>query len=78
MGHHLGDSAHSREGTEDDNRRNGYGNKTVRTSYGKVPIDVPRDRSGTFEPQLIPKRQKDVSSIENKVLARGDAYQFIA
>lgn len=69
MEHHLGYSAHSREDKEDDNRRNGYGSKTVRTSYGEVPIDVLRDRSGTFESQVIPKRQKDVSAIENKVLA---------
>ncbi|MBC1742023.1 IS256 family transposase, partial [Listeria welshimeri] len=36
MEHHLGYSAHSREDKEDDNRRNGYGTKTVRTSYGEV------------------------------------------
>ncbi|MBC2067670.1 IS256 family transposase [Listeria booriae] len=81
MEHHLGYSAHSREDKEDDNRRNGYGTKTVRTSYGEVPIDVPRDRSGTFEPQVIPKRQKDVSAIENKVLAmyaRGMSQRDIA
>ncbi|MBC1512587.1 transposase, partial [Listeria booriae] len=81
MEHHLGYSTHSREDKEDDNRRNGYGNKTVRTSYGEVPIDVPRDRSGTFEPQLIPKRQKDVSAMENKVLAmyaRGMSQRDIA
>lgn len=56
MEHHLGYSAHSREDKEDDYRRNGYGIKTLRTSYGEVPIDVPRDRSDTFETQLIPKR----------------------
>uniref|UniRef100_UPI003D2F8B8D transposase n=1 Tax=Listeria rocourtiae TaxID=647910 RepID=UPI003D2F8B8D len=79
--HHLGYTSYSREDKEDENRRNGYGSKTVRTSYGEVPIDVPRDRSGTFEPQVIPKRQKDVSAIENKVLAmyaRGMSQRDIA
>nr|WP_203578794.1 transposase [Listeria ivanovii] len=65
----LGITPHSREDKEDDNRCNGYGNKTVKSSCGEVPMDVPRDCSGTFELQFIPKRQKDVSLIENKVLA---------
>lgn len=43
--------------------------KTIKTSKGEVEIDVPRDRDGTFEPVVVPKRQKDVSEIENKVLA---------
>ena len=52
-----------------DNRRNGYTNKKVKTSAGEVDIKVPRDRDSSFEPQPIPKRQKDVSEIEEKVLA---------
>ena len=36
---------------------------------GEVKIDSPRDRDGSFEPVVIPKRTKDVSDIENKVLA---------
>ncbi|MBN1469887.1 MAG: IS256 family transposase [Fusobacteriaceae bacterium] len=51
------------------NRRNGYTNKMIKTSTGEVEIDVPRDRESTFEPKLIPKREKDVSAIENKVLS---------
>ena len=41
----------------------------IKTSYGEVDIEVPRDRDASFEPEIIPKRQKDVSAIENKVLA---------
>ena len=51
------------------NSRNGYSQKTLKTSLGKVPIRVPRDREGSFEPQVVKKHQTDVSSIESKVLA---------
>ncbi|EFR40288.1 putative transposase, Mutator family, partial [Selenomonas sp. oral taxon 137 str. F0430] len=51
------------------NRRNGYTPKVLKTSAGEVPISVPRDRDGSFTPQIVPKRQTDVSSIEGKVLA---------
>ena len=51
------------------NRRNGYGNKSLKTTMGEVEIDVPRDRDASFEPQLIPKRTRDVSAIESKVLS---------
>ncbi len=43
--------------------------KTLKTTQGEVEIEVPRDRDGSFEPQVVPKRTKDVSAIENKVLA---------
>ena len=54
---------------ENDNRRNGYGKKTLKTTQGEIEIEVPRDRDGSFEPTIVPKRQKDVSAIEGKVLA---------
>lgn len=47
MDHHLGSEA------EADNSRNGYGRKTVMTDTGKLEIEVPRDRQGSFDPQLI-------------------------
>jgi transposase-like protein len=53
----------------------------VRTSQGAVDLKVPRDRDGSFEPQVIPKRSRDVSGIENKVLAmyaRGMSQRDIA
>ena len=71
----------SKEPKEHDNRRNGYGNKTLKTSFGEVAIDVPRDREASFEPELIPKRKRDVSDIEGKVLsmyARGMSQRDIA
>lgn len=69
MNHHLGYDSNSKDVKPTDNRRNGYGSKKVKTSYGEIDIDVPRDRDASFEPELIKKRQTDVSSIENKVLA---------
>lgn len=69
MNHHLGYENNDKGPKKTDNRRNGYGTKTVKTTHGEIDIEVPRDRDGSFEPQLIQKRQKDVSAIESKVLA---------
>ena len=68
MENHLGHKRHERS-EDGDNVRNGYSSKTLKTSLGEVPIRVPRDRQSTFEPQIIKKHQRDVSSIEGKVLA---------
>lgn len=81
MDTHLGyaPNDHGSKGT--DNRRNGYGHKSIKTTYGEVEIDVPRDRNSTFDPQAVPKRTKDVSGIEGKVLsmyARGMSDRDIA
>ena len=51
------------------NKRNGYSTKTVKSQYGEFPIDIPRDRNGEFEPKLIPKYQRDISGIEEKVIS---------
>jgi len=47
-----------------DNCRNGYSPKTLKTKFGEVKIQVPRDRKGEFEPKVIPKYQRNVSGIE--------------
>ena len=69
MDNHLGYKSNDHGSKNTDNRRNGYTDKTLKTSCGEVPIRSPRDRDGSFEPQIVPKRTKDVSSIESKVLA---------
>jgi transposase-like protein len=52
------------------NRRNGKGKKQVKTSMGEVSIETPRDRDGTYSPELIPKRQRSLGpSLENKILS---------
>ena len=52
-----------------DNKRNGHSLKTLKSQYGEFQIDVPRDRNGEFEPKLIPKYQRDISGIEEKVIS---------
>lgn len=64
------------------NRKNGKSGKTLKTTAGKVRIDTPRDRNGTFEPQLVKKNQSSVSAeIESKILSmygRGLSYSDIS
>jgi len=69
MNNHLGYENNSKEKKETNNRRNGYINKDVKTSMGEMNIKVPRDRDGSFEPQIIPKRTKDISDIDRKVIS---------
>ena len=69
MKSHLGYDSNDKKQKEGENRRNGYNSKTIKTTYGEIPIDVPRDRNASFEPKLIPKRTKDISGIEDKVLS---------
>lgn len=81
MDHHLGYANNDHGAKSTNNRRNGYGEKTIKTTRGDLEIKVPRDRDASFEPQIIPKREKDVSGIENKVLAmyaRGMSQRDIA
>ena len=69
MNNHLGYDSNDQGPKNTTNRRNGYTKKTLKTTQGEVEIESPRDRDGSFEPILIPKRKKDVSAIEEKVLA---------
>lgn len=78
---HLGYESNDRGVKGSTNRRNGYTDKTVKSSMGEIEIRTPRDREGSFEPRIIPKRTKDVSGIEDKVLtmyARGMSQRDIA
>lgn len=69
MDSHLGYQNNERGEKQSTNRRNGYTQKTLKTTAGDVPIQVPRDRDGSFEPVAVPKRKRDVSAIVDKVLA---------
>ncbi len=51
------------------NRRNGRSQKTVQGDLGEIKIETPRDRDGTFEPQLIPKYQRRLNGFDEKILA---------
>ncbi|MEY8319184.1 IS256 family transposase [Oscillospiraceae bacterium 50-58] len=66
----LGYSKYDYRNKETDNSRNGHSSKTLRTSFGKVDISVPRDRKGVFEPQLLKKNQTSISQdIVEKILS---------
>jgi transposase-like protein len=52
-----------------ENRRNGKTVKTLRTDQGSMEIEVPRDRDGEFEPQIIPKHQREWRGFEQKILS---------
>ncbi|MEU7929910.1 IS256 family transposase [Micromonospora sp. NPDC049107] len=70
MTEHLGYEKHESAGVESGNVRNGTRAKTVLTdSTGPVQIDVPRDRAGTFEPQIVKKRQRRLSGVDEVVLS---------
>ena len=57
------------ERSDSDDYRNGYKTKRVNSSYGSMEIDVPQDRKSTFEPQVVKKRQKDISDIDQKIIS---------
>ena len=70
MDEHLGYGKSERvDRTEQPDYRNGIKQKQVNTSFGAMTIEVPQDRKSTFEPQIVKKRQKDISSIDQKIIS---------
>ena len=81
MTDHLGYEAHERSGVGTGNSRNGTGAKTVLSRTGPLTIETPRDRNGDFEPQLVRKRQRRVTVIDEKIIplyAKGMSTREIA
>ena len=66
---HLGYEKHNPAGRNSGNNRNGHGNKTLKGDNGQLEIKVPRDRNGSFDPQLVPKRQSRMPSFDEKILS---------
>ncbi|ABI67509.1 IS256 family transposase [Syntrophomonas wolfei] len=66
---HLGYEKHSIEGNNSGNSRNGYSKKSIKTNYGVTELNVPRDRNGQFEPQIIKKYQTMANGIDEQVIA---------
>jgi putative transposase len=64
---HLGHDKHQK--SESGNVRNGFSKKTVQTKSGEVDLEVPRDRDGSFDPQIVKKRQRDITGIQDKVIS---------
>ena len=67
MDNHLGYEKSQR--SDSDDYRNGYKEKQVNSSYASMKIEVPQDRKSTFEPQIVKKRQKDISDIDQKIIS---------
>lgn len=64
---HLGYEKSER--SDNDDYRNGYKTKTVKSSIGEVELEVPQDRKSTFEPKVVKKGQKDISDIDHKIIS---------
>lgn len=64
---HLGYDKHNK--SNNPNYRNGYNKKTLRSKYGKLDVSIPRDRDGSFEPQLVKKRQTLIEGTEDLILS---------
>jgi len=69
LGHHLGYKHSDTPPEAQPNRRNGMSKKTLRTEQGPVTIEVPRDRDGTFEPQIVGKHQRAFNGFDDKILS---------
>lgn len=67
MDDHLGYGKSERSDSND--YRNGYKTKRVNSSYGSMEIEVPQDRKSSFQPQVVKKRQKDISEIDQKIIS---------
>jgi putative transposase len=65
----LGYSKNEAKGKDTTNIRNGYSSKNLKTKYGNIEMDIPRDRNSEFEPKIVPKYQRNISGIEDKVIA---------
>lgn len=67
MDEHLGYEKSER--SDHDDYRNGYKSRCINSSYGNMDIQVPQDRKSTFEPQVVKKRQKGISDIDQKIIS---------
>ena len=65
---HLGYERYSRDGKVTTNSRNGYSAKTVKSQYGPFELAIPRDREGTFSPEVVKKNQVDISGLDDKII----------
>ncbi len=67
--HHLGYEKHDPAGHNSGNSRNGATSKTVKGEFGEIVVDTPRDRNGTFEPQILGKHQTRFEGFDDKILS---------
>jgi putative transposase len=78
MEHHLGYARHNSVSNSTGNARNGRSKKTLKGEFGELPIEIPRDRHGSFEPQIVSKHQRRWAGFDDKIIslyARGMPYE---
>jgi transposase-like protein len=61
--------SYEKQSSQPGNYRNGKGHKTVKSESGEIPLDTPRDRDGTFEPLIVPKRQRRIGILDDAITA---------
>jgi putative transposase len=66
---HLGFEKYDQKSKVIDNSRNGYTPKTVKSKFGEIGLDVPRDRKSEFDPQIVKKHKRDISGLEEKIIS---------
>jgi len=69
MTEHVGYEKHDATGDNTGNSRNGTSAKTIKGTFGTMPIEVPRDRNGTFEPQIIEKHQTRFTGFDDNIIS---------
>ena len=69
MNHHLGYEKNSQEGNNSGNSRNGKSQKKITGEFGAMPIEIPRDRNATFEPEIIQKNQTRFEGFDDKIIS---------
>jgi putative transposase len=69
MAEHLGHDKNKPVASPKGNTRNGKSKKTLKGEFGELPIDIPRDRDGSFEPQIVPKHQTRWTGFDDKILS---------
>ena len=69
MNNHLGYNKNDKSSKKVENKRNGHSSKKIKTDDGDIELAIPRDREGNFEPQIIPKHQRRISCLDNKIIS---------
>lgn len=69
MDQHLGYDKHDRKGHNSGNSRNGKTRKSVRSIHGDIELAIPRDRNGSFEPQLVKKHDKQLNGFDDRIIS---------
>ena len=67
--HHIGYEKHDSAGRGGENKRNGRSSKTLKGDFGEVEIEIPRDRQGSFQPQIVPKHERRFAGFDDKILS---------